>query len=73
MLRELFLIRLLSGWDRTPRTTFARNENYTIVCYTDPPIRGVQFHMQTLHSFVASKARGVLHHPATPEVTWQIF
>jgi hypothetical protein len=60
MLRELFLItRLRSVWRRTPRILFAGNEVEASVCNTDPPNRGVQFHMQTLASFPSSKARGV--------------
>jgi hypothetical protein len=47
---------------RTPRSSFAMNEENVCVCYTDPPIRGVQVHMQTLISFLASKARGGFHH-----------
>jgi GH43 family beta-xylosidase len=43
----------------TPRAAFASNKDYIDVCYTDPPNRGVQVHMQTLTSFPASKARGV--------------
>jgi hypothetical protein len=49
---------------RTPRTHFAINEKGVHGHRTDPPIRGVLFHMQTLSSFIARKARGVLHHTA---------
>jgi hypothetical protein len=50
---------------RTPRSAFAMNENCVDVCYTDPPNRGVLFHTQTLTSFIASKARGVLPNQET--------
>jgi hypothetical protein len=43
---------------RTPRTAFVINKVYVGVYYTDPPNRGVQFHLQPLTSFLAGKARG---------------
>lgn len=46
---------------RTPRSAFAINDVGVSVCYTDPPNRGVLSHLQTYTSFLAGKARGVLH------------
>jgi hypothetical protein len=51
---------------RTPRSAFTTNEVCVSVQRTDPPIRGVLFQPQTLSSFLASKARGVLHHKVCP-------
>jgi anthranilate/para-aminobenzoate synthase component II len=50
---------------RPPRTAFEGNEVCVSVHRTDPPIRGVQFHPQTLTSFLSSKARRVLHQTAS--------
>jgi hypothetical protein len=50
---------------RTPRTHFAINEKGVHGHRTAPPNRGVHVHMQTLTSFLTSKARGGLHHLAS--------
>jgi hypothetical protein len=57
---------VLQGWDRTPRAWFVGNEVKVSVCNTDPPIRGVLFHLPTPTSFLSSKVRRVLHHAASP-------
>jgi hypothetical protein len=60
------IVNLLQRWNRTPRTSFTGNEVYVSVCDTDPPIRGVLFHTQTLTSFLYRKARGVLSRTVRP-------
>jgi hypothetical protein len=52
-------MNLCAVWGRTPRAAFAVNEENVNVCYTDPPIRGVQVHTLTFTPFLTSKARGV--------------
>jgi polyhydroxybutyrate depolymerase len=56
---------LLSVRSLTPHTEFAINENCVSDCHTDPPIRGVHFHLQTFSSFMASTVWGVLHQLAS--------
>lgn len=45
----------------TPRAWFVVNEVCVGICNTRPPIRGVHVYTQTLFSFHAREARGVLH------------
>lgn len=54
--------KISESQSRTPRSALAINEVSVDVCRTDPPNRGVLFHLQTLTSFISSKARGVLTH-----------
>jgi hypothetical protein len=61
----VLLLEVCSLRCRTPRTLFVINEDRINSLDTDPPIRGVQFHLQTLSSFLASKVQGVLYHLAS--------
>ncbi len=58
----ILLLRVVSLRCRTPCTKFAVTEENVCGQHTDPPNRGVQFYTQTPISFLASQARGVLHH-----------
>jgi hypothetical protein len=55
------LLNGVASWCRTPRTKFVVDEVCVSDHRTDPPIRGVLLHPQTLTSFTSSKAQGVLH------------
>ncbi len=63
-----------AAWVRTPRSAFALNEDCINSSDTVPPTRrGEQFQMQTLTSFLFSKARGVTTPPCHPIANGKVY